>query len=82
MNLKAVNIDLGAEEIIGETESVCPVCLKRIPAERVKAGQVIYLRKSCGIGCLHVVSKGRIIPFCAYNLSNREGVSLYRESEA
>lgn len=33
--------------IIGRTESVCPVCLKRIPAERVKEGNEVYLRKSC-----------------------------------
>jgi len=28
---------------------------------------------------VHVVSKGRIIPFCAYNLSSRRGLPLYRE---
>lgn len=35
------------EVIIGQTESVCPVCLTRIPAERVKKGNDVYLRKSC-----------------------------------
>jgi uncharacterized radical SAM superfamily Fe-S cluster-containing enzyme len=36
------------EEIIGRTQSVCPVCLKRIPAERVRENDSVYLRKSCG----------------------------------
>lgn len=35
------------EEIIGQTQSVCPVCLERIPAVRVKTGDTIYLRKTC-----------------------------------
>jgi uncharacterized radical SAM superfamily Fe-S cluster-containing enzyme len=30
-----------------KTFSVCPVCLRRIPAERVKEGQNVYLEKSC-----------------------------------
>ena len=29
------------------TESVCPVCLRRIPAQRVMHGQDVYLEKSC-----------------------------------
>jgi uncharacterized radical SAM superfamily Fe-S cluster-containing enzyme len=29
--------------------------------------------------CLNVLSNGKIIPFCAYNLSSRQGVFLYRE---
>ncbi|HML23432.1 MAG TPA: hypothetical protein PKD09_17385, partial [Aggregatilinea sp.] len=29
--------------------------------------------------CIHTVSPtGQIIPFCAYNLTNRQGISLYR----
>lgn len=33
--------------------------------------------------CIHTVSPdGRIIPFCAYNLTSREGVSLYRNGTA
>jgi uncharacterized radical SAM superfamily Fe-S cluster-containing enzyme len=29
--------------------------------------------------CIHTVSPdGRLIPFCAYNLTNRQGRSLYR----
>lgn len=35
-------------KIIGITDSVCPVCLKRIPAKRVKEGNDIYLQKFCG----------------------------------
>ncbi len=29
------------------TESLCPVCLKRLPARRILAGEEIYLVKSC-----------------------------------
>ncbi|NLF51687.1 MAG: radical SAM protein [Leptolinea sp.] len=35
------------EIVLSNTESVCPVCLKRIKAERVQKGDVIYLRKTC-----------------------------------
>jgi len=35
------------EEIIRKTYSVCPVCLKRIPAFHVKAGNNVYLKKNC-----------------------------------
>lgn len=31
----------------GKTESVCPVCLRRIPAERVPRGEDIHLEKTC-----------------------------------
>jgi len=34
-------------QIIYKTKSVCPVCLKKIPAERVLAGKEVFLRKSC-----------------------------------
>lgn len=30
-----------------KTWSVCPVCMKRIPAERVKAGKEVWMRKTC-----------------------------------
>jgi len=33
--------------ILGETQSLCPVCLERIPAKRVKYGEQVYLEKSC-----------------------------------
>lgn len=33
--------------VIDLTESVCPVCLARIPAERVQEGSNVYLRKRC-----------------------------------
>jgi hypothetical protein len=36
------------EEIIGLTQSVCPICLKLIPAERVKENDWVFLRKTCG----------------------------------
>lgn len=32
---------------LSPTESVCPVCLDRIPAERVAEGDAVYLEKSC-----------------------------------
>ncbi len=32
---------------IGSTESVCPVCLQRIPAHKIKAGDEVYLEKEC-----------------------------------
>lgn len=34
-------------EVIGRTESLCPVCLTRIPAEKVAENGNIYLEKSC-----------------------------------
>jgi uncharacterized radical SAM superfamily Fe-S cluster-containing enzyme len=37
----------GREENLGHTESVCPVCLKRIPAERVAVDDDVFLDKSC-----------------------------------
>jgi 7,8-dihydro-6-hydroxymethylpterin dimethyltransferase len=33
--------------ILGTTESLCPVCLDRIAAERVAEGDTVYLRKTC-----------------------------------
>ncbi|HML24681.1 MAG TPA: radical SAM protein, partial [Aggregatilinea sp.] len=35
------------ERILAQTESVCPECLARIPAERVQRGDDVLLRKSC-----------------------------------
>lgn len=35
-------------QVIGETESVCPVCLRTIPAQRVKIGHDVFLQKTCG----------------------------------
>ena len=32
---------------LGLTESVCPVCLATIPAERCAAGDTVYLKKTC-----------------------------------
>lgn len=34
-------------ELLGETESLCPVCLRVIPARRVADGGDVYLEKSC-----------------------------------
>lgn len=34
-------------EILGITESLCPSCLKRIPARRVRRGSEVYLEKNC-----------------------------------
>jgi uncharacterized radical SAM superfamily Fe-S cluster-containing enzyme len=47
MNLQITRSDPEDEEIIGLTESVCPVCLKKIGARRVKSGDHIYLDKTC-----------------------------------
>jgi hypothetical protein len=33
--------------ILGATESVCPVCLQRIAAERIAENDAVYLRKTC-----------------------------------
>ncbi len=33
--------------VLGTTESVCPICLKRIPAKRVAVGDEVYLEKDC-----------------------------------
>lgn len=33
--------------VLGTTESVCPVCLRRLPAERIREKDAIYLRKTC-----------------------------------
>jgi uncharacterized radical SAM superfamily Fe-S cluster-containing enzyme len=35
------------EHVISETESVCPECLGRIPAQRVARGEDVYLCKTC-----------------------------------
>lgn len=37
----------GPDRILARTESVCPECLARIPAERVQRGADILLRKTC-----------------------------------
>ena len=34
-------------KILSRTESVCPVCLQRIPASRVQYGEDVYLEKIC-----------------------------------
>lgn len=34
-------------QLISVTESLCPVCLRRISAERIAEGDAVYLRKSC-----------------------------------
>lgn len=35
------------KEIIFTTESLCPICFKKIPAQRVAVGDKIYLEKEC-----------------------------------
>ncbi|HDG96819.1 MAG TPA: radical SAM protein [Desulfobacterales bacterium] len=37
------------EVIIGETESLCPECLRRVHAQRVAEGDDVYLRKICPV---------------------------------
>ena len=36
------------ESNVDETESLCPVCLKRIKAKRVAQGNEVFLVKECG----------------------------------
>jgi uncharacterized radical SAM superfamily Fe-S cluster-containing enzyme len=35
------------KKVLAETESLCPVCLSRIPAQRVVEGKNVYLEKDC-----------------------------------
>jgi len=43
-----INQDIFAEgTLLSSTESVCPVCLKRLPANRVRYGEDVYLEKEC-----------------------------------
>ncbi len=42
---EALEFEPGAS--LGVTESVCPVCLRRIAAERVAEDDAVYLRKTC-----------------------------------
>jgi 7,8-dihydro-6-hydroxymethylpterin dimethyltransferase len=37
----------GRVTVLSATESLCPVCLRRISAERVAEGDNVYLRKTC-----------------------------------
>ena len=37
------------DTVVGETESVCPDCLARIPATRISRGDDVYLRKACPV---------------------------------
>ena len=34
-------------QILYQTKSVCPFCLKKIPADRILAGKEVFLRKNC-----------------------------------
>lgn len=40
-------MSIGSETVLSSTESVCPECLARIPAQRLARGQDIYLQKDC-----------------------------------
>ena len=33
--------------VIGRTRSICPVCGRQLPAQRVRHGEDIFLEKSC-----------------------------------
>lgn len=35
------------KQLIGATESVCPVCLRKLPAQKVAVSDGIYMEKSC-----------------------------------
>lgn len=39
--------ELSSGSVLSHTESVCPVCLTRIPAARVQYGDEVYLEKTC-----------------------------------
>ena len=40
-------LSLTSSTILSSTESVCPECLARIPANRVQVGEDVYLQKTC-----------------------------------
>ncbi|WP_152512927.1 radical SAM (seleno)protein TrsS [Desulfovibrio sp. X2] len=35
------------EEVLSETQSLCPVCLRRLPARRVLRGDAVFLERDC-----------------------------------
>lgn len=39
--------EAGGDEVLSNTESLCPVCLQRILAQRVSSGPDVYLEKQC-----------------------------------
>lgn len=36
-------------EVLSTTESICPICLSRLPATRVLSGDKVYLEKTCSV---------------------------------
>ena len=46
-NLNDDSIERPARKMLSETESLCPTCLKKIPAHRMTDGRDIYLEKCC-----------------------------------
>ncbi|MFZ4523100.1 MAG: radical SAM (seleno)protein TrsS [Bacteroidales bacterium] len=40
---------MAGERVLNGTWSVCPICLNRIPAERVLRNNEVYLRKACSL---------------------------------
>ncbi len=40
-------VETDKPQVLSETESLCPVCLKRITAQRVASGPDVYLAKEC-----------------------------------
>ncbi len=56
--------------IVSKTESVCPICLKKIDARRVAEGEIIWLEKSCpehGDFCVEIW--GGHVPYEEWNRS-------------
>lgn len=45
--VKKIIAKTAPKEIIEETASLCPVCLNRIPAQKVARGNRVYLEKKC-----------------------------------
>lgn len=47
--LQRAGNDVSVRRILSRTESLCPVCLKKIPAFRVTDGRDVYLEKRCQV---------------------------------
>ncbi|HUN85138.1 MAG TPA: radical SAM protein [Terracidiphilus sp.] len=43
----SADANIETDHVLGTTESLCPVCLERIEAQRVAKGDAVYLRKKC-----------------------------------
>ncbi|SNR69438.1 hypothetical protein SAMN04488503_0914 [Humidesulfovibrio mexicanus] len=39
--------EAAAQDVLSETEALCPVCLRRLPARRVRRGDAVWLLRHC-----------------------------------